>query len=35
MAHYDVTRQGLVLRDTELYSFDIYKAMSEVEITAE
>jgi hypothetical protein len=33
MAHYDVTSQGLVLQDTELFAFDIYKAMSEVEIT--
>jgi hypothetical protein len=35
MAHYDVTSQGLVLWDTESFDFDIYKAMSEVEITAE
>jgi hypothetical protein len=35
MAHYDVTSQGLVLRDTEPFNFDIYKAMSKVEITAE
>jgi hypothetical protein len=35
IARYDVTSQGLVLRDTELFAFDIYKAMSEVKITAE
>jgi hypothetical protein len=35
MAHYDVISQGLVLRDTELFAFDIYKAMAEEEITAE
>jgi hypothetical protein len=34
MAHYDVTSQGLVLRDTESFAFDIYKAMCEVEIIA-
>jgi hypothetical protein len=35
MAHYDVTRQGLVLRDTEPFAFNVYKAMAEKEITAE
>jgi hypothetical protein len=35
MTHYDVTSQGLVLRDIELFAFDIYKAMTEEEITAE
>jgi hypothetical protein len=35
MARYDVTNQGLVLQDTELFAFDIYKAMAEEEITAE
>jgi hypothetical protein len=35
MAHYDVTNQGLVLRDTELFAFDIYKVMAEKEITVE
>jgi hypothetical protein len=35
MACYDVTSQGLVLWDTESFTFDIYKAMSEVGITAE
>jgi hypothetical protein len=34
MARYDVTSQGLVLRDTEPFVFDIYKAISEVKITA-
>jgi hypothetical protein len=34
MARYDVTSQGLVLRDTELFSFDIYKAMAGEEIIA-
>jgi hypothetical protein len=35
MACYNVTSQGLVLRDTKSFVFDIYKAMSEVEITVE
>jgi hypothetical protein len=35
MPRYDVIDQGLVLRDTEMFAFDIYKAMSKVEITAE
>jgi hypothetical protein len=35
MAHYDVTSQGLVLGDTWPFAFNIYKAMAEVEITAE
>jgi hypothetical protein len=35
MARYDVTSHGLVLRDTESFDFDIYKAMSKVEIAAE
>jgi hypothetical protein len=35
MPRYDVIDQGLVLRDTKLFAFDIYKAMSKVEITAE
>jgi hypothetical protein len=35
MALYDVTSQGLVLRDTEPFAFNIYKAMAEEEITAE
>jgi hypothetical protein len=35
MARYDVTSYGLVLQDTESFVFDIYKVMSEVEITAE
>jgi hypothetical protein len=34
MARYDVTSQGLVLRDTEAFAFDIYKAMSKVEMIA-
>jgi hypothetical protein len=34
MARYDVTSQGLILRDTEPFSFDIYKAMAEEKITA-
>jgi hypothetical protein len=35
MACYNVTSQGLVLRDTEPFAFDIYKAVAEEEITAE
>jgi hypothetical protein len=35
MARYDVTSQGMVLRDTESFAFDIYKVMVEEEITAE
>jgi hypothetical protein len=35
MARYDVTSQGLVLRDIESFAFDIYKAMAEEEITTE
>jgi hypothetical protein len=35
MASYDVTNQGLVLRDTKLFAFDIYKVMTEEKITAE
>jgi hypothetical protein len=35
MARYDVTSQGLVLRDTKPFAFDIYKAMADVEITVE
>jgi hypothetical protein len=35
MAHYDVTNQGLVLHDTRLFAFDIYKAMDEEEIIVE
>jgi hypothetical protein len=35
MSRYDVTSQRLVLRDTESFAFDIYKAMSKVEITTE
>jgi hypothetical protein len=34
MARYDVTNQGLVLRDTQPFAFNIYKAMAEEEITA-
>jgi hypothetical protein len=35
MARYDVTNQGLILEDTELFAFNIYKAMTEEEIIAE
>jgi hypothetical protein len=35
MARYDVTSQGLILEDTELFAFNIYKAMAEEEIIAE
>jgi hypothetical protein len=35
MARYDVRSQGLILRDTEPFVFDIYKVMGEEEITAE
>jgi hypothetical protein len=35
LAHCDVTSQGLVLRDSEPFAFDIYKVMSKVEIIAE
>jgi hypothetical protein len=35
MACYDVTNRGLVLRDTESFDFNIYKAMAKEEITAE
>jgi hypothetical protein len=34
MGRYDVISQGLVQRDTELFAFDIYKAMVVEEITA-
>jgi hypothetical protein len=33
MAHYDLTSQGLVLRDTESFVFKISKVMTELEIT--
>jgi hypothetical protein len=33
MACYNVISQGLVLRDTKSFAFDIYKAMAEEEIT--
>jgi hypothetical protein len=35
MAQYNVTSQGFVLQGIEPFAFDIYKAMSEMEITAE
>jgi hypothetical protein len=35
MACYNITSQGLVLRDTESFVFDIYKVMYEVEIIVE
>jgi hypothetical protein len=35
MARYNVMSQGLVLRDTEPFEFDIYKAMDEEEIIVE
>jgi hypothetical protein len=35
MAHYDVTSQGLALRDIESFAFDVYKSMAEEGITAE
>jgi hypothetical protein len=35
MVHYDVTSQGLVLRDTVSFVFDISKVIPDVEITAE
>jgi hypothetical protein len=34
MAHYDVTSQGLVLRDKKLFVFDISKVIPDVKITA-
>jgi hypothetical protein len=35
MAHYDVTRHGLILQNIEPFVFDISKAIAELEITAE